>query len=223
MLSVVIPTFNIDAALAARIQALCNSGVIREVVVSDSDSADGALRIVEDRGTRIVSGQRGRGQQLASGAIAATGEWLLFLHADSDLCQGWSNAVEKFLAAPSNHGFAAYFRLRFDDENPAARRIERLVAWRSRTLGLPYGDQGLLIHRSLYEQIGGYSPIPLMEDVDLVRRIGKHRLTALDADITTSAERYRRDGWWFRPARNLLCLALFFCRVPPRIIARIYG
>ena len=124
--------------------------------------------------------------------------------------------------SPENAGKAAYFGLRFDDQQSGARRIERMVAWRSRTLGLPYGDQGLLIHRAFYDQIGGYRPMPLMEDVDLVRRIGKRRLVALDAEITTSAARYQRDGWWFRPVRNLLCLALYFCRVPPRIIARIY-
>ena len=88
---------------------------------------------------------------------------------------------------------------------------------------MPYGDQGLLVHRSLYDEVGGYRPIPLMEDVDLVRRIRKRRLVALDAEIITSAERYRRDGWWRRSARNLFCLALYFCQVPPRLIAKVYG
>jgi hypothetical protein len=101
------------------------------------------------------------------------------------------------------------------------------VAWRCRVLALPYGDQGLLIHRDLLAAVGGIRPLPLMEDVDLVRRLvrrgGRARLVALDAVAVTSAERWRREGYAGRSARNLLCLSLWFAGVPPRIIARVYG
>jgi hypothetical protein len=97
------------------------------------------------------------------------------------------------------------------------------VAWRCRRLGLPYGDQGLLIHRDLYLAVGGFPSVELMEDVALVRRIGKHRLTALPMTVTTSAERYRRDGYIGRPLRNLSCLALYLIGVAPPIIRRLYG
>jgi hypothetical protein len=90
-------------------------------------------------------------------------------------------------------------------------------------LALPYGDQGLLIHRDLYDQLGGYRPLPLMEDVDLVRRIGRRRLTVLPVRAETSARRWRQDGWLARSARNLVCLALFFVGVPAARIARLYG
>ncbi len=100
--------------------------------------------------------------------------------------------------------------------------MERLVNWRSRALGLPYGDQGLLIARSFYESLGGFRPIPLMEDVDIVRRIGKKNLAVLEVAAVTSADRYRRGGWWARPALNILCLSLYFIGVPPRTLEKIY-
>ena len=97
------------------------------------------------------------------------------------------------------------------------------MAWRCRVLALPYGDQGLLIARAFYESLGGYRPLPLMEDVDLIRRIGRSRLRMLDATATTSAARYRRDGWTLRPLRNLLCLSLHFAGVPPKALLRFYA
>ena len=118
---------------------------------------------------------------------------------------------------------AGFFRFVLDSPDPRARRLERLVAWRCRALGLPYGDQGLLIHRDLLARIGGTRPLPLMEDVDLVRRLGRNRLIALSADAVTSAAKWERDGYLRRSARNLLCLSLWFAGVPPRLIARLYG
>ncbi len=98
-----------------------------------------------------------------------------------------------------------------------------MVAWRCRCLALPYGDQGLLIARSLLDSAGGIATVPLMEDVDLVRRLGRHRLIGLHVNAVTSAARWARDGWWLRSARNLFLLALYFAGVPPRLIARLYG
>jgi hypothetical protein len=118
---------------------------------------------------------------------------------------------------------AAYFRFTLDGPERQARRLERMVAWRCRRFGLPYGDQGLLVARALLEEVGGVRDLPLMEDVDLVRRIGRARLVPLPADAVTSAAKWRRDGWTTRSARNLACLSLYFLGVPPRVIARLYG
>jgi hypothetical protein len=117
---------------------------------------------------------------------------------------------------------AHYGRFALDSAAPQARRLERLVAWRCRRLGLPYGDQGLLISRALYDAVGGYRPLPLMEDVDLVRRLGRARLAPLPVAMRTSGARWEREGWWRRSARNLACLALYFLGVPPARIARLY-
>ncbi len=118
---------------------------------------------------------------------------------------------------------AGYFRFRVDSDDPRARRLERLVAWRCRVLALPYGDQGLLIHRDLLAHVGGMRPLPLMEDVDLIRRLGRRRLVPLAADAVTSAVKWERDGWTRRSLRNLCCLVLWFLGVPPSVIRRLYG
>lgn len=226
MLSVVLPTLNaapfLPGALSALVPAvLC--GLIKDVVVADGGSTDATFAIADAMGANVVPAPRGRGPQLVAGAKAARGEWLLFLHADTVLAPGWEEEVQRFLGTPNAAERAAVFRLAFDDFAPAARRIERLAERRARWLGLPYGDQGLLIHRSLYDCLGGYRPLALMEDVDLVRRIGRRRLVFLRTAALTSAARYQDSGYAARGARNLLCLSLFYLRVPSGVIARLYG
>lgn len=221
-LTVVLPTLNVAGSIDRAIETL-EGGPVAEIVVSDGGSFDGTAAIARAMGARVCAGPPGRGGQLAAGAALATGDWLLFLHADTRLGPGWRDRVSSFMRDPANVERAAVFRLRFDDRAPAARRLERIVAWRVRVFGLPYGDQGLLLSRALYDGIGGFRPLPIMEDVDIVRRIGRKRLTVLDCDAITSATRYRRHGYLMRPLRNLFCLALFFLGVPARWIVRVYG
>ena len=218
-LSVVVPTLNAAAHLPASLKRMHEPDL--EIVVADGGSVDATREIAEAAGARVVGSLPGRGGQLAAGAAAAQGDWLLFLHADTRLATGWRAVAEAHArAAP---GRAACFRLRLDDPAWQARAIERAVAWRTRMFGLPYGDQGLLIARALYGEIGGYRPLPLMEDVDLVRRIGARRLVLLDHVALTSAERWRRDGWTARSLRNLTCLSLYGLGVSPRQLVRLYG
>ncbi|MFO1162404.1 MAG: TIGR04283 family arsenosugar biosynthesis glycosyltransferase [Reyranellaceae bacterium] len=223
-LDVVIPTLNAGSSLARTLAALGTpDNLSLTITVCDGGSRDDTPSIAREAGARVVTAPAGRGQQLSAGAEAGKAPWLFFLHADSRPADGWSDAVRRFVSDPSNEDRAAYFRLRFDSPDPRARRIERLVRWRSRTLGLPYGDQGLVMTRTFYRRLGGFAGIPLMEDVDLVRRIGRHRLVPLASDMITSARRYVRDGWLLRPLRNLSCLALYFAGVPPHAIQRLYG
>lgn len=226
-LSVIVPTLDTAAQLPACLRALAEGAAAfgLETIVSDGGSTDGAPDVAEAFGARLVKGPKGRGRQLAAGAAAAGGAWLLFLHADTVLAPGWSVAVRAHIDRQDGRAdaTAAHFRFALDSAAPAARRLERMVAWRCRVLGLPYGDQGLLIARARYDALGGFRDLPLMEDVDLVRRIGRRGLVALPATARTSAARYLRDGWLRRSARNLLCLALYFLGVAPRHIARIYG
>ena len=147
----------------------------------------------------------------------------MFLHGDTVLEEGWVEEVAAFLASPGAHKTAAAFRFALDDAGRSARLIERGVAWRCRFFGLPYGDQGLLISRAFYEALGGFRPYPLFEDVDIVRRIGRARIRLLGCAAVTSAVRYRRSGYIVRPMRNLALLVLYFCGVPPRLLARLYG
>ena len=218
-----IPTLDAAGELPQALAPLVGSRLIHEIIVSDGGSRDATIAIARATGARVVSGPPGRGIQLAAGAALASGEWLLFLHADCRLMPGWEGAVAAFLAAPAAAERGGYFVLALDDPHPAARRLERMVAWRCRVLALPYGDQGLLIARSLYDAVGGFAAIPLMEDVDLVRRLGRHRLMPIAATVISSARRYRGAGYVRRPLRNLFCLSLYFAGVPPRRIARLYG
>ncbi len=223
MLSIVIPALNAGAHLARTLPLLTASGIADEIVIALADPQDNTGETAARFGARVVAAPRGRGLQLRAGADAAQGEWLLFLHADTAPGENFARAVRAFVADPANAGRAGFFDLRLDDAAPAARRIERLARRRARWLGLPYGDQGLLVHRALYRSVGGHPPLPIMEDVAIVRRLGRARLAVLDGAAVTSAARYRRDGYWLRPLRNLFCLALYFLGVPPAAIARLYG
>ena len=223
--SIVIPTLNAGTSLGRTLDALTREPVAGtiEIIVVDGGSDDATVAIANEYGARVLRAPRGRGQQLAKGAEQARGEWLLFLHADTVPEPGWSEAVIAFAAAPENAGRACVFRFALDDPSPAARRLERIVAWRSRVMALPYGDQGLFLSREFYRALGGFRPLPLYEDVDLIRRIGRRGFELLDVRAVTSAVRYRGPGYTIRSARNLCCLALYFLNAPPAVIAKLYG
>jgi rSAM/selenodomain-associated transferase 2 len=216
-ISVIIPTLNAAATLAETLAAL---GRVSEVVVVDGGSADATRWVAESAGARVITAPRGRGGQLAAGIAAAAEDWLLLLHADTRLAPGWRDTAAAHMRYEP--GKAAWFRFRLDSPDPRARRLERLVGWRCRMLALPYGDQGLLLRQDLLRAAGGIRPLPLMEDVDLVRRLGRRRLVGLDADAVTSAAKWERDGWYRRSCRNLMCLSLWRLGLPPERIARLY-
>jgi len=215
MVSVVIPTLNAANSLAKCLEAVARAD---EIVVVDGGSSDESAAIATRAGARLVEVPANRGGQLHAGAGAATGDWLLFLHADTILAPGWAEAVAAHIATHPMH--AACFTFRLDDRAWQARWIEAAVAVRVRLLGLPYGDQGLLISRAAYYRLGGFRALALMEDVDLVRRIG--RLLLLRVAALTSAERWRRDGWFRRSARNLACLLAYRLGTSPETLARLY-
>lgn len=226
MLSVIIPTLNAAESLPRTLSSLIPGticGLIREVCIVDGGSRDATLEIADAAGCNLFHSAQGRGRQLALGAKAARGEWFLFLHADTVLSPGWEQEIAHFIQQRDSGDFAGVFHFSLDDYRPAARRLETIVALRCKLLALPYGDQGLLINRKLYEALGGYDNIPLMEDVEFIRRIGRKRLIYFQAKALTSAKRYQLDGYWLRPLRNLLCLSLYFLRFPSGLIARLYG
>ncbi len=229
MISVIIPTLNAESGLAACLSALVPAtvaGLIREVIIVDGGSTDRTLKIADQAGARVVSSRRGRGCQLRAGAEAARFGWLLFLHADTVLEPGWERELGAFVERVEigqRPEAAAVFRFALDDIGFLPRVVEWGVAVRSTMMRLPYGDQGLAMPRRLYDRLGGFRDMPLMEDVDMIRRLGRSRTIVLRSSAVTSAIRYRRDGYVPRVARNLTCLTLYYLRVPPRIIARIYS
>lgn len=213
-ISAIVPALNAAEHLPACLAALAGAD---EIIVVDGASSDATPAIARQCGARLIEAPRGRGAQLAAGAEEAGGDALLFVHADTRLAPGWAGLARGHVAA---NGRPACFRLRLDDPAWQARVVEHGVALRTRLLGLPYGDQGLLIRRDLYLRSGGFRPLALMEDVDILRRIA--RPVMLDAAAVTSAERWRRDGWASRSLRNLGCLLLWRAGVSPDRLAALY-
>jgi rSAM/selenodomain-associated transferase 2 len=229
MISVVIPTLNAEATLAATLTGLVPAavdGLVREVIIVDGGSADGTGTIAEASGATFISRTGARGYQLTAGAFRARFPWLLFLHADTVLEPGWAREAAAFIERidrGERPDAAAAFRFALDDLGPRPRVLERLVGVRCALMRLPYGDQGLLVPKRLYDKLGGFRSMPLMEDVDIVRRLGRRRVIMLRSQAVTSAIRFQREGYVRRSARNLTCLSLYYLRVPAHVLRRIYG
>ena len=230
LVSIVIPVLHDAAELERLLDGLLRqlpAGSTRsagcEVIVVNGDAADGAVRLLQARfaAVRWTSAEPGRARQMNAGARLASGAWLLFLHADTCPAPGWLDEIRRIDPDPLAAGGALRLTLRSRDWR--ARVVERGVAWRVRWLGLPYGDQGIFVRRAVFEQLGGYRPLPLMEDVDLVRRLRRRgRMACLQVPILTSARRWERDGWTRRTVLNLLLLAGYAAGVPPVRLARAY-
>jgi rSAM/selenodomain-associated transferase 2 len=189
-IAVVIPALDEAESVEA---AMASARAADEIVVVDGGSLDRTVDRARAAGAQIVMSPRGRALQLDAGWRATGAEVLLFLHADSRLPDGWADAIRDALAAPDVSGGA--FRLRFDDRSLPMRIIEWGAARRAALAGLPYGDQAIFARRSVLEAIGGIAPVPIAEDLDLVRNLRAHgRLALLPLDVTTAARRYRRHG-----------------------------
>ncbi len=227
MISIVIPTLNADARLGDCLNALVTpalDGIVKEVIVVDGGSQDATLAMADSFGTRILTAPPGRGGQLKAGAEAARGDWLLFLHADTVLEEGWAAEANAFARKHSDK--AAVFTLQFDAKGFAPRVIASGAMARTRVLKTPYGDQGLLISKALYNQAGGFAALPLMEDVEFIRRLIKTKgadvLCVLRAKALTSAERYERDGYFRRVFKNLTILARYQFGASPEKLVKAY-
>ena len=222
-LSVILPTLNAAADLPLALESLLpglEAGLIREVIIADGGSTDATRAIAGSTGATVIDSALGRGRQLRAGADAARGEWLLFLHADTALSRDWPERVGAHI--DTRPGMAAAFRLKYRSDASEARWLEARANRRARWLGLPYGDQGLLISRALYSEVGGYQDVPLMEDVMIVRAISKKRLVILDAEARTSAAKYERDGWRKRAWANAWLLSRFLMGAKPEDLAKVY-
>ena len=219
MISVVIPTLNAERLLPRCFDSLIIAavrGVVREVIVADGGSGDGTLSIADAAGAHIVAAGRSRGSQLRAGAQSARGDWLLFLHPETALEPGWEVEVESFLhQARPEQPQAAVFRFALEEFGAPARRAEARAAMRSWLLALPYGDQGLLVPRRLYNKLGGYRDLQRFEDADLIRRIGRRRLVTLRGRAVNSGR--SRKGW-LKPFALSLLHAL---RVPAGVLAKL--
>ena len=215
-IAVVIPALDEAETVEA---AIASARSADEIVVVDGGSLDRTADRARAAGAQVLTSPRGRARQLDAGWRATGAEVLLFLHADTRLPLGWAAAVRDALAAPGVAGGA--FRLRFDERSPAMRIVEWGAQRRAAVAGLPYGDQALFVRRRVLEAIGGIPPVPIAEDLDLVRAMRAHgRLALLPLAVSTSARRYRKHGALRTWARHAVALVAWRLGVDRERIAR---
>lgn len=218
---VVIPTLNEARTLPALLGDLRALAEPTEVVVVDGGSRDGTREVAARLGARVVDAPPGRGGQLNAGAARAAGEWLCFLHADVRMPAAARDALRAAIRNPVMA--AAVWRLAIDATGTWPRLMEFGARLRDRLGGLPYGDQGLLVRRSLFDAAGGFPDVPVMEDVAMLRRLRRHaRIHRLAAPLVVSARRWERQGPFRTWVRNSLLIAAYLAGVAPRRLARWY-
>ena len=201
-ISIIIPTINEANNLPLLLSDLSIIHKEGEILIVDGGSEDRTIDIANIYGAKVFkSKERNRGFQLDIGAKNSKGEWLLFLHADTRLTNDWFTKIKSFLKKDQN--FIYYFQFRINSEKIIYRLLEIFVNFRSKYLKEPYGDQGLIIHRSIYFKNNGFRNIPLMEDIDFLRRLNKKKcLKQLNLPIFISSRKWERTNIFIQALKN---------------------
>jgi rSAM/selenodomain-associated transferase 2/rSAM/selenodomain-associated transferase 1 len=221
-LSIVIPVLDDTEPLRQLLTSIPADPRVDIVVVNGGAPEDRLNAMCGRPDVQLLTSTPGRGRQMNTGASAAAGRWIVFLHADTRLPPRWLDEIRRASADPEVVGGS--FRFRLDSAAWQARLIERAVDRRVRWLDLAYGDQGLFVRRDVFDALGGYREWPLMEDVDFVRRLRRAgKLYHSAQPVLTSARRWERDGWWRRSAKNVTLQSLFFAGVSPERLAKWYS
>lgn len=217
-ISVIIPARNEEHTIGPVLDRL-RSGIVWEVIVVDGGSCDRTRDIARLYGATVIQAQASRGRQLNAGAEVATGDTLLFLHADTLLPPGFEQHVFSILADQETS--AGAFCLGIDVRWRSLRLIEKTVYYRSKLLQMPYGDQAIFVRAKVFHRVGGYPDWPVMEDYALVRRLRRvGRIEIAQAAVLTSARRWLDHGVWRTTLRNQACIAAYWLGVSPFRIAR---
>lgn len=218
-ISVIIPALNEGDWIGGTLAALRRLSGDFEILVVDGGSTDATVRIVQDARVAIVTGPRGRGAQMNYGASLASGDALLFLHADTLLPEDAHPRITAALRDPRLTG--GCFRLSFDREHPLLRFFSYCTRFAFRLLH--YGDQAFFVRAAWFRDNGGYRPYPIMEDLDFwLRMVRGGKVTVLDAAVVSSARRFSRCGIVRQQFRNTLLVALYVLGVSPYTLSRFY-
>lgn len=216
--AIVVPALDEETALGRTLPAALAAA--DEVIVSDGGSRDATVAVARRLGARIVEGPAGRGGQLNRGAAAATADLLLFLHADTELPQGGVALARAAIAAGAVGGG---FLMRFDVDRPLLRLGARLINLRTRWTGVPLGDQAQFVTAETFRRLGGFRDWPILEDLDLGRRLKRlGRVELVAQPVTTAARRFVERGVAPTVATNWLIWGLFFAGVSPQRLGRLY-
>ncbi|MDX9785318.1 MAG: TIGR04283 family arsenosugar biosynthesis glycosyltransferase [Desulfobacterales bacterium] len=223
-ISVIMPVYREEKTIQRTLSHLTsiNNSEYIEIIVVDGQSGGNTLHAVSEPRIKKIIGPKGRGAQMNCGAMMATGNILLFLHADTLLPY---NALEAICsAARKPHIAGGAFNLGIDGEKKRFRLIEATVRARTRLTRIPYGDQAIFIKKAVFHNLGGYPEIPIMEDVALMRRIKTQgmKITILPACVLTSARRWETEGIFYCTLRNWLLSALFSAGVSAARLAHLY-
>ena len=220
MISVIIPTLNEELTLEKSLISARNSRDV-EIIVSDGGSLDKTVAIAKRLADKVISSPAGRGMQLNRGADASSGDILLFLHADSILPEGWDDLVRETLNDARISGGAFSFAL--SRGSLPFSFISFMANFRSRFFKLPYGDQAIFVRREIFEKLGGFREILIMEDLELVKSIGRcGTVKILNLPVITSSRRWDKEGWIKTILRNQLLLFLYHLGVSPERLYRFY-
>ena len=201
-ISVIIPTINEANNLPLLLSDLSTIQKKEEIIIVDGGSEDETINIANIYGAKVYqSKERNRGLQLNLGAKYSKGDWLIFLHADTRLTHDWFTKIKSVFNGDKNYIY--YFQFKINNDKITYRLLEILVNFRSKYLKEPYGDQGLIIHRSIYFKNNGFRNIPLMEDVDFISRLNnKKDLKQLNLPIFTSARKWERTNIFLQALKN---------------------
>ena len=201
-ISIIIPTINEASNLPLLLSDLSIIQKEVEILIVDSGSKDRTLDVANIYGAKIYkSKERNRGLQLYLGAKNSNGEWLIFLHADTRLTYDWFTKIESLLKGEKDYIY--YFKFKVNDKKIIYRILEILVNFRSKYFKQPYGDQGLIIHRSVYLKNNGFKKIPIMEDVDFLMRLkNKKNLKQLNLPIFISSRKWERTNFFLQALKN---------------------
>ena len=201
-ISIVIPTINEANNLPLLLSDLSIIQKVGEIIIVDCGSKDKTIDVANIYGAKVYkSKERNRGLQLDLGAKNSKGEWLIFLHADTRLTNDWLIKIKSVFKEDKN--IIYNFKFKINNKKKIYRVLEILVNFRSRYLKQPYGDQGLIIHKSIYLKNNGFRKIPLMEDVDFFRRLkNKEDLKQLNLPIFTSSRKWERTNIFLQALKN---------------------
>ena len=219
-ITVVIPTYNAEKTIYKTLDNV--SKIFQKIIIVDANSKDLTKNICDKFAIQFFTSKKNRGLQLNIGAEKCDSDWIFFLHADSILDSDAINEINIFVSNAKNNYKAAALKLKFNQDNKYSFLLSKIIFFRSKYLKLPYGDQGLIISKDFYTKIGGFKPLPIMEDVEIVKNIGFKNIKLLDSYITTDSIRYKDQGWLFRPLINLYCLSLYFLGFNINLINKIY-
>ena len=221
-ISIIIPALNeagvIEKAIASTVPSFNT-----EVIVVDGGSRDNTVSLAQNRGAKVIASPAGRAHQMNLGAEAATGDILLFLHADTCLPAGFDALVRAALQTEHPRAIAGAFALRIDGASPQLRWVEWGVWWRSRFLQMPYGDQALFLRSDTFDKMGGFPVLPIMEDFELVRRLRQlGKIAIVSAPVVTSARRWVERGVFVTTLINQIVILGYFLGINGERLRKVY-